>query len=75
MSLSRRLIEQLVAEVVNLDCTEITTAKKESLIGLCNQLFLEQVTSVDNSSAKSSITNKIDQYYNVLSVKGRENET
>lgn len=68
MSLSRRFIEQLIAEVVDLDDSGIPISEKESLIRLCNQVFLEQVTSVDISSAKAAITDKIDQYYNVLSV-------
>ncbi|WP_043819634.1 hypothetical protein [Aeromonas veronii] len=75
MSLSRRLIEQMISDVVNYDLQIDTDFNKEKIINLANQAFLIQITQNSDLSIKKSITDKIEHFYFLLKDDGgKENE-
>ena len=74
MSLSRRLIEQMVSDTVYHEDLIDADFNKEKIINLANQAFLIQITQNSDINIRRSITDKIEHFYFLLKNDGDNNE-
>jgi hypothetical protein len=65
MSLSRKLIERLIHDEVNLK-SEYENFDKEQLSNLAQQIFLSQITQTDSKEQKKSIQDKIEHFHALM---------
>lgn len=65
MSLSRKLIERLIHDEVNLK-SEYENFDKEQLSNLAQQIFLSQITQTDQREQKKSIQDKIEHFHALM---------
>lgn len=65
MSLSRKLIERLIQDEINLK-SEYDDFDKDKLSNLAQQIFLSQITQVDQREQKKSIQNKVEHFYELM---------
>jgi hypothetical protein len=65
MSLSRKLIERLIHDEVNLK-SEYENFDKEQLSNLAQQIFLSQITQTDQKEQIKSIQDKIEHFHALM---------
>ena len=65
MSLSRKLIERLIYEEINIKSNYLNF-DKEKLENLSQQIFLSQITKPDPREQKKLIQDKIEQFHALM---------